>query len=164
LIHHLTKDKRVERGSSILRGAVDTMIFMEKKGSAIALTCEKQKDAAPFDKFYLQFKEVLLEDDTQSGVIEDCIEPIFKVKSEELSTTEQQAFDVFSSSFAESGATFTTWYKASHIPHEKSFERAIKRLVDAEMISSPAIKGKGGLYNLGLKGMLQTKKADMSVI
>jgi len=52
IVHHTRKtqgDSRrpVERGSSVLRGAADTMIALTK-GRGLTLSCEKQKDDEPF--------------------------------------------------------------------------------------------------------------------
>jgi hypothetical protein len=50
LVHHTGKNiANGERGSSALRGAVDTMIALETNDTLIRLSCDKQKDAAPFD-------------------------------------------------------------------------------------------------------------------
>jgi hypothetical protein len=50
LLHHMRKDGTVERGSSVLRGAVDTVLLLdEKERGLITLTCDRQKDAEPFD-------------------------------------------------------------------------------------------------------------------
>jgi RecA-family ATPase len=56
LIHHAGKSsERNERGNSALGGAVDTKIAIAKsKDNLITVTCEKQKDAAPFTKFELK--------------------------------------------------------------------------------------------------------------
>ena len=49
VIHHTTKaNPETERGSSSLRGAADTMMLVCNKDGRITLTCEKQKDGAPF--------------------------------------------------------------------------------------------------------------------
>ena len=49
VIHHTTKaNPETERGSSSLRGAADTMMLVRNDDGRITLTCEKQKDGAPF--------------------------------------------------------------------------------------------------------------------
>jgi hypothetical protein len=48
-VHHTGKGAGdIERGSSALRGAADTMLLVRGDDGRITLTCEKQKDAAPF--------------------------------------------------------------------------------------------------------------------
>lgn len=57
LIHHSGKSavaSRTERGSSSLRGAVDTSIQVIKKQNILTVKCMKQKDSAPFDE--MQFR------------------------------------------------------------------------------------------------------------
>jgi hypothetical protein len=51
LLHHTTKDGAVERGSSVLRGAVDTLLVLRVPDVSephFTMTCDKQKDAEPF--------------------------------------------------------------------------------------------------------------------
>jgi hypothetical protein len=52
VVHHLGKKGASERGSSALRGAVDTMFAMTAS-PAVTLSCEKQKDGAPFETIAL---------------------------------------------------------------------------------------------------------------
>jgi len=50
LVHHSTKKEgRVERGSSQLRGAADSMMSVTTHGSSLKLSSEKSKDYEPFD-------------------------------------------------------------------------------------------------------------------
>lgn len=51
LVHHSGKSGEYERGSTALRGAVDTMIRMQKEpdAHAVKIACVKQKDFPPFD-------------------------------------------------------------------------------------------------------------------
>lgn len=49
ILHHTNKGGDVERGSSALRGAVDTLISLKAEDGVVTLKAEKQKDAAPFD-------------------------------------------------------------------------------------------------------------------
>lgn len=48
VLHHTGKDGASERGSTVLRGACDTMVKIEKSGDTITMSCDKQKDAEPF--------------------------------------------------------------------------------------------------------------------
>jgi hypothetical protein len=56
IIHHTGKDGQLERGSSALRGAADTMIALRNESGVIHLTCEKQKDGPPFEQILLQLQ------------------------------------------------------------------------------------------------------------
>ncbi len=50
VVHHSSKSAPVERGSSVLRGAADTMMHLKGDGTGPVLTCSKQKNAEPFEK------------------------------------------------------------------------------------------------------------------
>lgn len=58
IIHHTGKNGNGERGSSALRAACDTMIEIDASDGLISLSCDKQKDAAPFDTFYLNLNPI----------------------------------------------------------------------------------------------------------
>ena len=62
-LHHSLKRQGkskpiVERGSGALRGAVDTMMVVVKKGSNLTLSCEKSKDSEEFEDIPLLLKQV----------------------------------------------------------------------------------------------------------
>jgi hypothetical protein len=62
-VHHAGKEGNKERGSSALRGAMDTMLLVTREtGNMATLKCTKQKDFARFDDIYLTGKVVELED------------------------------------------------------------------------------------------------------
>lgn len=54
VIHHTGKGGGAERGSSALRGAADTMLRLDNTDGQISLTCDKQKEAAPFQALHLK--------------------------------------------------------------------------------------------------------------
>jgi len=58
LVHHSAKGKLDLRGSSALRGAADTVIAVETKDGLITLTCQAQKDDAPFEPIRLSLQVV----------------------------------------------------------------------------------------------------------
>jgi RecA-family ATPase len=50
LLHHTTKDGAVERGSSVLRGAVDTLLVLKVPDASepqFTMTCDKQGRGTP---------------------------------------------------------------------------------------------------------------------
>jgi hypothetical protein len=49
VVHHTGKTGQVERGSSALRAACDFMLSLVSDDGLITLTCEKSKDAEPFE-------------------------------------------------------------------------------------------------------------------
>jgi hypothetical protein len=53
LIHHSPYNVERGRGSSVIPGALDTVIGVAKKGHIITLTCRKQKDWEEFEEFKL---------------------------------------------------------------------------------------------------------------
>lgn len=70
VVHHGTKSKaQTERGSSALRGAADTMFFLERCFSMLTLSCEKQKDAAEFEQIPLHLENIDLEGEQSSCVM-----------------------------------------------------------------------------------------------
>lgn len=59
LVHHSGKDvRRGERGSTALRGAVDTSINVKRDGSLVTVKNTKQKDAEPFNDIRLVLSQV----------------------------------------------------------------------------------------------------------
>jgi AAA domain len=66
LIHHPNKANDVERGSNVLRCAVDTLHRVKRDHGDVVLTCEKQKDAAPFGDLRLRLQPVEVGDGVSS--------------------------------------------------------------------------------------------------
>lgn len=65
LLHHTKKDSTVERGSSALRGAVDTILTLQEDADdrgLLTLTCERQKDTEPFEPFQIKRRVIQLDD------------------------------------------------------------------------------------------------------
>ena len=58
LVHHTAKDGLDARGSSALRGAVDTMVKVENDDGRVKVSCEKAKDAEPFRTLRLRLERV----------------------------------------------------------------------------------------------------------
>jgi RecA-family ATPase len=58
-IHHTTKNRQTERGSSALRGAADVMIECKRPDQGdVHFECAKMKDAEPFNKAILGLEKV----------------------------------------------------------------------------------------------------------
>lgn len=71
VVHHTGHLKTRERGSTALRGAVDTLLIAERaNGAAIALRCEKQREAEAFDPIGLKLRSVELESGSSAVVDE----------------------------------------------------------------------------------------------
>jgi len=72
IIHHTGKTKNksfMERGSTALRGAADTMFLMEKNQNGIFISCDKQKDSEPFEKIPISLLQTEITCDSNSCVI-----------------------------------------------------------------------------------------------
>jgi hypothetical protein len=54
LVHHTQKTGELERGSSALRGAADTMLALRQEDDRIILECTKQRNAAPIAPLQLR--------------------------------------------------------------------------------------------------------------
>jgi|GEM_PF-3592040 len=73
LAHHSLKNNpKVERGSSALRGGLDSMYRVTNCEGRLTLRCEKQKDAAHFDPIQFQLVQVELEGDGDGEVPTSC--------------------------------------------------------------------------------------------
>lgn len=61
-VHHTTKrrtrGKPQERGSTLFRGAANTMVLVQKSGRTVKVECEKQKDFEEFAPIALQMVDV----------------------------------------------------------------------------------------------------------
>ena len=58
VIHHTNKGKKEERGSSAMRGMMDTMLFVSQKGNVIELSSSKQKNCKASDRLRWEMKTV----------------------------------------------------------------------------------------------------------
>lgn len=66
VVHHMRKDGVSERGSSVLRGAVDGLWLLQQESDLCArFSCDKARDLAPFQDHLVRFEPVPL------GVDED---------------------------------------------------------------------------------------------
>jgi hypothetical protein len=64
LLHHTKKDGTIERGSSALRGAVDTILTLQEDADErglLTLTCDRQKDAEAFEPFQITRRIIQLD-------------------------------------------------------------------------------------------------------
>lgn len=138
LIHHTGKDGAVERGSSALRGAADTMLEVSADDLRLTLSTRKQKEAEPRADVYLELNPVL--------------------KAGSMSITEVRTFDFALTSRDKAlvravsrtdlgdGVTATEWLAASDTP-KRTFYDARKRLVDEGYVAKEG-RGRGARYSL----------------
>lgn len=126
LVHHTKKESELERGSSALRGAVDTLILCRDGDDGREIVCEKQKDAAPFSS--LPFR--LVAGHGSCIVQVSGYEGLEGTREQAGAMTKQRhlALCALSEAFTGRGATASEWAKAAGIP-ERTFFRARTWLV-----------------------------------
>jgi hypothetical protein len=135
VVHHSGKDQsRGDRGSTALRGAVDTSLWLDrtekadKRTDRLTLRCKKQKDGREFDPIPLRLAAV--DEDEGSCVIEPRVavgaEEDWPSSSPKTARTDQKALEALKG-FAGADVSFTAWWKASGLA-KSTFNGAIKRL------------------------------------
>lgn len=104
LVHHTNAGGERERGSTALRGAADTMIQVQSSDGTITVSCEKQKDAAPFDPLTLSLIPV-----AESAVV-TAIEGL-QLRPDELAPSKLKVLQLLQETFGQEGATASKWEK-----------------------------------------------------
>jgi hypothetical protein len=124
LVHHTRKGDNVERGSSALRGALDTIISARKDGPLVVLSCGKMKDAPDFDDVHLRLVEAY-----PSCVLELAVPATSGAR---LSSSERAVLDLL----ADEGMRHGDWRKAASCTRisSTSFDRARSALLDAGFV------------------------------
>ncbi len=145
ILHHMNAGGERERGNTALRGACDTMFFLRATGDTVTLTCEKQKDLAPFDRVNLRLQTV-----EESAVLVTAKGGL-AVTSDSLAEMPLATLALLQSYFLEDGATATQWKKAASRVAPRTFYLYLKLLVGRGYVQEPAEK-RGGLYTLTVKG------------
>jgi hypothetical protein len=122
LAHHPTKDFRFERGSSALRGAVDTMLSMDISDDTIKLSCTKQKDSAEFAPISLKL--------VPTG--DSCVLRLASqvIPTEALSDKQAQLLAALRSGATTHGLTTQEWRASVPDVVERTYHAARKRLID----------------------------------
>jgi hypothetical protein len=119
-VHHTRKDSDVERGSSALRGGVDTLIFCQEGDDGRQLVCQKQKDAeafAPIPFVLVAGHGSCVVTSTGVGSSAGLTGPGAHLTPQRL-----KALRTLAEHFTTRGATVTEWLKASDIA-ERTFYR-----------------------------------------
>jgi hypothetical protein len=142
LVHHGTKtDEQVERGSSALRGAADTMICLSGAVHSLMLSCEKQKDAQEFDPVYLRLETVQLEDGNSSCVLL----PLKTKPAQDKHEAARMAIVELVAEHAPCTHAFLRKEYLDNAMHSKStFDRALSDLLKKGSV----LKGDDGKYRL----------------
>jgi hypothetical protein len=131
LVHHTQKNGPTERGSGALRGACDTMLELTSTDDLLMLSCDKQKDAAPFRAVSLTLHAIRGTD--------SCVVQLATSQGQSLMLThgERRALIALREQFSSEGARSGDWLKAAQIA-ERSFYRTQKRLEDLGYVRKEA--------------------------
>lgn len=159
LVHHTAKKggaKTQERGSSALRGGMDTMVRVGMSKRVVTISCDKQKDAEHFPALFLNLTSVSLPVRAASGapatscVLVDVGAPTLPASSP-LTTKQSGALDTLASL---GGRVVTTqeWQEAHKARvgsmADRTFYDAIKELVTRGF----ARKAERGSYQITASG------------
>ena len=123
-VHHSLKNGDTERGSSVLRGALDAMIWLRTKGEQIELRCEKMKDAADFEPISLG----LLEAHGSCVVIDGATAKLHRLS--DVSVKERAALEALAV-VKVSGAT--EWRERTGLP-ERTFYNVVRSLSGKRLV------------------------------
>jgi DNA-binding MarR family transcriptional regulator/archaellum biogenesis ATPase FlaH len=104
VVHHTGKDGKLERGSSALRAACDSMIFLSQSDEVIEVECSKSKDEEPFSTRYLRLLPVQLDNGTESRILV-AADAIRQGKADPLSNRQLKVLYALTLSDFETGAT-----------------------------------------------------------
>mgnify|MGYP001617494212 CR=1 FL=1 len=142
LVHHGTKnDDNVERGSSALRGAADTMLCLNGATHNLVLTCEKQKDAAEFKPMFLRLEVVQLTNGETSCVLL----PTGKPAMDKGAQARTDIIDIVAGfPTPPTHAQIKERYMDTEGHTKSTFDRALKELLERGSV----IKGADGKYRL----------------
>ncbi|MDQ3605965.1 MAG: AAA family ATPase [Gemmatimonadota bacterium] len=148
LVHHTSKAGEVERGSTALRGAADTMLQLRADDGVITVTCDKQKEAEPFARLALRLQPIadscVLITDTGRGA----------QSGGAVTNSERDALETLTSIYLGDGVSTSVWLSASKM-QERSFYRAVKPLVERgfvtqervgrTVLNSPTLRGQAAI-------------------
>lgn len=139
LVHHTNASAERERGSTVLRGAADTMVQIKNDDGVIVLSCEKQKDDFPFSKIQLQAMSV-----GESAVL--TANYALQLPTAVASEKELQALRSLQELSPPSGLSATRWLELSELK-ERTFYASLKTLCDKELVKADR-EGRGALYRI----------------
>jgi hypothetical protein len=138
ILHHTNKNKTAERGSTVLRGACDTMLLLQDNESHILLTVDKQRDWEEATPLPLYFQSVG-EGDMASAVL-----TTEGPKQMVLGAKERQIYKLICELYNGVPMSYTQLLKATE-ESESSFLRIVKNLTTAGMLARSNGK-RGGYY------------------
>ena len=147
VIHHTTKNRQTERGSSALRGAADVMIECTSRKSdrgVVFLECAKMKDAEPFGKAALGLEKVPLGEKSSLAITtwQDAKDNDGDIPADPAHV--DAAWNVLEKQFGPIGAMHKEWEREFHAATGKSpstFARVIRKLKN-----DPRVRYEGKKY------------------
>ena len=127
LVHHTNKAGELERGSTALRAACDTMLRLRERDDGLALEVSKQRNAAPADPIALRLQPY-----TASAIITTASGALDT--GDTLSRPERQALETLNAIALSEGSTSGEWLDS--VPMGRgTYYRARKRLVDLGLVT-----------------------------
>lgn len=154
IVHHSGKDgSRGARGSSALRGNVDTEIMVSKDQNTITVKCEKQKDDEAFTPMTLTVRRVALDEyATQTSLVlvdspnAPTPPPVRLIASRQKALNALLTFS--------NGASASEWGQVSGL-NERTFYRAIDELMKNSLVVK-TVEGERTFYKLTEYGIKTT--------
>jgi hypothetical protein len=138
IVHHTTKTGNAERGSGALRGAADTLVMMTREDDFVTVSCEKQKDGAPFEALHFRLRVIDLGNERTACVL-DPTSPADKLTKGPppvtLPESRRKVLDALGDTV--DGATFSQWLRLAQETarvSESTFNRAVKDLMTWEHV------------------------------
>jgi RecA-family ATPase len=133
VVHHSGKDpSRKDRGSTSLRGAADTVMRVKHR-TLVELSCEKQKDAEPFETIRMSATKVDLPDGKKSVVLQPTGAGAGPHAGDKRAVANDAKALEALAGFGAEGATYSDWHTASGMA-ESTFKDVRTRVVEAKKI------------------------------
>jgi hypothetical protein len=145
LVHHSGKDiDRGERGSTALRGAVDTVMLFQNTKLSLLLSCKKQRVAEPFPDLTLALDTIELDaGDSSCVVVRHAVAmPLGKSELKTLRALHEAGSE---------GATSTDWQRLAGFP-QPTFQRHRSTLVERGYATGPREPKRGERYTVTEQG------------
>lgn len=113
IVHHSGHaEKQRARGAMALKGALDTEYRVEKDGLALKLVNTKMKDAEPPQDLFFTFRQIELDANTKSAVL-DATDPPERTKR--LTPSQQLALTTYATAAAQSGVWDDGAFRGVHV-------------------------------------------------
>lgn len=158
LVHHTNKGGTIERGSSALRGACDSMIRVTGDDDVIVIESTKTKDAAPFEPRYMKLLPVQNDDGTESRVMIPASR-IVQSTSDPLTPNQLKLLRAMSLEVFRAGATFTDLAEATDLGRG-AIQRTMSRLLKLGYVNQPQTGGSYAITDAGRARVESSESPD----